>query len=104
MRKSIVRCGVFDVKAWGRQRLPPPRLIVRMSFRQGIPWRVGLHQSPPPLPLPRTILEEESRFEKEKSANGKCSNRELSHARGSPQMIVVEIVAEVSTRFNKLVL
>ena len=30
---------------------PPPALIVLMSLRPGIPWRVALQQSP--LPLPR---------------------------------------------------
>ncbi|NJL18529.1 MAG: hypothetical protein HC938_16585 [Nitrospira sp.] len=29
-----------------------PPLIVRMSFRQAIPWRVALQQSPLPLRLP----------------------------------------------------
>jgi len=31
---------------------PTPPLIVWMSFRLAIPWRVGLHQSPPPLHQP----------------------------------------------------
>jgi len=30
----------------------PPRLIVWMSFRLVIPWRVALPQSPPPLHQP----------------------------------------------------
>jgi len=29
-----------------------PGLIVLMSLRPAIPWRVGLHQSPPPLHQP----------------------------------------------------
>ena len=33
-----------------------PGPIVLMSLRPGIPWRVGLHQSPPPLCQPVSIL------------------------------------------------
>src|SRR6266567_4374281 len=83
MRKSIVRCLFLPGEAWGRLRLPPPP-IVSMSFRLAIPWRVALQQSPPPLHQSRTILKEKSLFEKEKSLNGKCSNRRLSQQRGSP--------------------
>jgi hypothetical protein len=36
-------------------RIPEP-FIVSMSLRQVIPWRVGLHQSPPPLHLPVSIF------------------------------------------------
>ena len=37
---------------------PPPPPIVTMSFQPAIPWRVGLHQSPPPLHQLTTILVE----------------------------------------------
>ena len=33
-----------------------PSLIVLMSLRPVIPWRVGLHQSPPPLHQPVSIF------------------------------------------------
>jgi hypothetical protein len=33
-----------------------PGLIVSMSLRPAIPWRVGLHQSPPPLYQPISML------------------------------------------------
>jgi len=33
-----------------------PGLIVLMSLRPAIPWRVGLHQSPPPLHQPVSIF------------------------------------------------
>ena len=45
--------------------------IVSMSLQLAIPWRVGLHQSPPPLRQPRIILKEKKLFEKVKSLNGK---------------------------------
>ena len=48
--------GGFDGK-------PTPRTIVSMSLRLAIPWRVGLHQSPPLLRQPRTILKGSKLFE-----------------------------------------
>src|SRR5882724_7474105 len=39
----------------------PPRSLIGMSFRQGIPWRVALQQSPPPLPLPISFCHRKSR-------------------------------------------
>ena len=33
-----------------------PGPIVLMSLRPAIPWRVGLHQSPPPLRQPVSML------------------------------------------------
>jgi hypothetical protein len=33
-----------------------PGFIVSMSLRPAIPWRVGLHQSPPPLYQPVLFL------------------------------------------------
>ena len=45
-----------------------------MSLRLAIPWRVGLHQSPPPLYQPRAILEDKKLFEYKNSANGMCAN------------------------------
>ncbi len=35
---------------------PTPPLIVRMSFRLVIPWRVALPQSPPPLHQPGSSM------------------------------------------------
>jgi hypothetical protein len=55
MSRSIIRCADFysgDDSAFsfapGAHRL--------MSLRPAIPWRVGLHQSPPPLYQPLSIL------------------------------------------------
>ena len=55
-----------------RPRISTPRTIVSTSLRLAIPWRVGLHQSLPPLHQPTTILEEMRYFEKENSLNGNC--------------------------------
>jgi hypothetical protein len=41
---------------------PAPPTIVSMSLRPVIPWRVGFHQSPPPLHQPRIILKEKRMF------------------------------------------
>ncbi len=47
----------------GSGSCPPQHSSVRMSLRLAIPWRVGLHQSPPPLHQPRPILTEIMRIE-----------------------------------------
>ncbi len=39
----------------GAAQRPPRALIVSMSLRPGIPWRVALQQSPPPLPRLRAV-------------------------------------------------
>jgi hypothetical protein len=39
--------------SWGRQRVPPA--LIEMSFRPGIPGRVALQQSPPPLSRPDSL-------------------------------------------------
>ena len=62
-----------------------------MSLQLAIPRRVALHQSPPPLHQPSTILKEKRKFEKVKSLNGKCGNSKLSQRRGSPHQRVLEV-------------
>jgi hypothetical protein len=53
IRKSIDPTGV----GWsGNDANTVPGLIVSMSFRLVIPWRVVLQQSPPPLRQPDIIL------------------------------------------------
>jgi hypothetical protein len=64
-----------------------------MSLRLAIPRRVGLHQSPPPLRQPTVSLRKRNRFEKYNPFNGECSYRKMSHGRGPPHGIVVNIVA-----------
>src|SRR5271165_1928738 len=72
MRKSILMPhGLMRRARLKREnsRTVLPRLI-RMSFRQSIPWRVALQQSPPPLPLPRSSSTENHPFANGISANG----------------------------------
>jgi hypothetical protein len=51
-----------------------PQLIVRMSLRLAIPWRVALQQSSPPLHQPSAILKEERMSLVAKSSNAKCAS------------------------------
>jgi hypothetical protein len=51
-------------KRRGRNPAAAPSLIVLMSFRLVIPWRVALQQSSPPLHQPTQILKYKRWFEK----------------------------------------
>ena len=59
-----------------------PRPIVSMSFQLAIPWRVGLHQSPPPLHQPGAIMKQRAAAGRQKPANGQLCLNYLSHPRG----------------------
>ena len=50
----------------------PPWLIVSMSLKLAIPWRVALQQSSPPLRQPPEILNQKLYFENENLLNRKC--------------------------------
>ena len=52
---------------------PHPALIVSMSLRPGIPWRVALPQSPPPLPRLWTSMQHRAAKANPFSANGNLS-------------------------------
>jgi hypothetical protein len=56
--EQIYQSDVLFVCAQGEAftGFAPKRLIVLMSLRPAIPWRVGLHQSPPPLHRPESML------------------------------------------------
>jgi hypothetical protein len=55
--EQIYQSDVFCLGTQGEAHLGfAPRLIVLMSLRPDIPWRVGLHQSPPPLHRPESML------------------------------------------------
>ena len=56
-----------------------------MSLRPAIPRRVGLHQSPPPLHQPRTMLEQKRLWGERKTIERRVSLSRLSQRRGSPQ-------------------
>jgi len=60
-----------------------------MRFRLAITWRVGLHQSPPPLRQPRLSLNRLRSNDNRCSAIGKLSKLKLSHSRGSPQSLPI---------------
>ena len=87
-----------EIVAWqppdaGSRPVPIGSRFIGVSLQPAIPRRVAPQQSPLPLHQSRTILKEKSRFEKEKSLNGMCSNRSLSQRKGSPQQTVDENVA-----------
>src|SRR5664279_188314 len=71
----------------GSRRNPAPRLIGSMSLQLAIPWRVGLHQSPPPLHQPRITLKSNPKSDNQNPANGELSKPKLSHTRGSPHRV-----------------
>jgi len=79
MRKSIPIPLSNELTTGGRQlRLPA---LIGMIFRQSIPWRVALQQSPPPLPLPAFILLSLASFAYNVSANGFLHIAPVSHKR-----------------------
>lgn len=56
--RQIYQSDVFSVRAQGEDLcgFAPRRLIVLMSLRPDIPWRVALLHCPPPLHRPESIL------------------------------------------------
>jgi hypothetical protein len=52
---QIYRSDEAPIRSHG---LPAAPAIVSMSLRPAIPWRVGLHQSPPPLHRLISILDD----------------------------------------------
>src|SRR5437016_14002499 len=78
-----------EAKVAGSGPTAAPRLIVPMSLRLAIPWRVALQQSSPPLHQPGVILKQKEQLGKENPLNGKCASSKLSQPRGSPQKSVL---------------
>src|SRR2546430_8405328 len=78
-----------EAKVAGSGPTAAPRLIVPMSLRLAIPWRVALQQSSPPLHQPGVILKQKEQLGKENPLNGKCASSKLSQPRGSPQKPVL---------------
>lgn len=62
---------------------PPPRTLIGMSFRLGIPWQVALQQSLPPLSQPQSVCNANGSFVEQFSANGMCLT--VSVSQNSPQ-------------------
>ena len=70
-----------DGKGWATGK-PAPRTIVSISLRPAIPRRVGLHQSPPPLHQPRTMLGEKRLWGEGKTIGRRVSLSQIVSAEG----------------------
>jgi hypothetical protein len=85
---SFLRHGksIDPMSGWGnagsRSSSLPPALIGLDEFQLAIPWRGGLHQSPPPLHQPRPVCCKLASLVEPISANGKVSLNWSSHPRG----------------------
>jgi len=75
--------------AGSRSSSLPPALIGLDEFQLVIPWRGGLHQSPPPLHQPGPVCGKLGSLVEDFSANGKVSLNWLSHPRGQAQFVIV---------------
>jgi len=76
-----------EAKVAGSSPTAAPRLIVPMSLRLAIPWRVALQQSSPPLHQPGVILKQKEQLGKENPSNGKCASSQLSHRGVHPRSL-----------------
>src|ERR1051325_607944 len=75
----------MSAKCGGRNPAAAPSLIVLMSFRLVIPWRVALQQSSPPLHQPgRLLTMAQSKATTLFDGLRQCLNF-LSHEGGAPQ-------------------
>src|ERR1700733_3692265 len=63
----------------------------RNEFQQGIPWRVALQQSPPPLPPLEPVLPQQPPSRQLFAANGELSRYTLSHKRAHPKPPAVAV-------------
>jgi hypothetical protein len=61
----------------------PPRKLIGMSFRLGIPWQVALQQSLPPLSQPEPLCNDEEWSVEQCSAHSTCLTDSVSQ--NSPQ-------------------
>ena len=66
----------------GAEVASAPALVGRDEFQLAIPWRGGLHQSPPPLHQPGAVCSKLSLPVEEFTVNGELSLNCLSHPRG----------------------
>ena len=78
---------------------PHPAPIVSISLQPGIPWRVALPQSPPPLPRPWTSMQQSAGKANLFPANGNLSPICWSH-----QTTALQIVPAVEDRLKAAVL
>src|ERR1700733_7883139 len=66
----------------------------RNEFQQGIPWRVALQQSPPPLPPLEPVLPQQPPSRQLFAANGELSRYTLSHKRAHPNPLAPFLLDE----------
>ena len=59
----------------------PPRQLIGMSFRLGIPWQVALQQSLPPLSQPEPLCDDNGSSVEQFSADGTCLTSGVSQNR-----------------------
>src|SRR5437764_9542685 len=71
----------------GAEVASAPALVGRDEFQLAIPWRGGLHQSPPPLHQPGAVCSKLSLPVEEFTVNGELSLNRLSHPRGQAQKV-----------------
>jgi hypothetical protein len=94
---SFLRHGksIDPMSGWGnagsRSSSLPPALIGLDEFQLAIPWRGGLHQSPPPLHQPPPVCCKLASLVEPISANGKVSLNWSSHPRGQAQFVFAGI-------------
>ena len=74
--------------AGSRSSSLPPALIGLDEFHLAIPWRGGLHQSPPPLHQPGPVCGKLASLVEQFSANGKKCLNWLSHSRGQAHLLI----------------
>ena len=63
---------MFNLERQRRGSRRPPRQLIGMSFRPGIPWRVALQQSQPPLSRPEPLCNHKGSSVEQFSADGTC--------------------------------
>ena len=66
----------FDIQL--RRGFRPPRRLIGMSFRLGIPWQVALQQSLSPLSQPESLCNSKGSSVEPFSANGVCLTESVS--------------------------
>jgi hypothetical protein len=67
-----------DKTAQLRRGAAPPRRLIGMSFRLGIPWQVALQQSLPPLSQPGPLCNDTEWSVEQFSADGACLTNRVS--------------------------
>src|SRR2546430_15983852 len=97
MRKSIPMLDNTKHLRGGRR---PPRSLIGMSFRPGIPWQVALQQSLPPLSQPPPFCKTNGVPVEQFSAGGSCLTLVVSQK--GPQSTSRLLPQTVSSRVRHL--